>query len=92
MFGSFELHMGQVIEGYLWCPKNSCFRALPIYVPVRNLIRQDFCLDVIEGFVQNSFDKSLSISTFSVHLHVLGFCVAMSAILVSLSYFLICFF
>ena len=89
--GSFELHMGHVIEGYRWWPKNSCFLALPMYVPVRNLRRQDFCLSVIEGFVQNSFDNSLSMSTFSVHLHVLGVCVAMSAILVSLSYFLICF-
>ena len=62
-----------------------------MYVHVRNLIRHDFCLSVIEGFVQNSFDNSLSMSTFSVHLHMLGVYVAMSAILVSLSYFLICF-
>src|SRR5665213_2050512 len=91
VFGLFELHMGHVIEGYLWWPKNICFLALPIYVPVRNLIRHDFCLSVIEGFVQNSFDSSLSMSTFSVHLHVLGVCVAMVAILVFMSYFLICF-
>ena len=89
--GSFELHMGHVIEGYLWCPKNICFLALPMYVPVRNLIRHDFCLSVIKGFVQNSLDSSLSMSIFSVHLHVLGVCAAMTAILVSLSYFLICF-
>jgi hypothetical protein len=87
VYGSVELHMGHVIEGYLWWPKNNCFLALPMYVPVRNLIRQDLCLSVIEGFVQNSFDSSLSMSILSVHLHVLGFCVAMSAILVSLSYF-----
>ena len=65
--------------------------ALPMYVLVRNLIRHDFCLSVMEGFVQKSFDKSLSMSTFYVHLHVLGVWVAMIAILFSLSYFLICF-
>ena len=54
-------------------------------------MRHDFCLSVIEGFAQNSFDSSLSISTFSVHLQVLGVCVVMIARLFSLSYFLICF-
>ena len=29
-------------------------------------MRHDFCLSVIAGFVQNSFDNSLSISAFSV--------------------------
>ena len=62
-----------------------------MYVPVRNFIRHDFCLSVIKGFVQNSLDSSLSMSIFSVHLHMLGVCVAMTAILVSLSYFFICF-
>ena len=28
--GSFELHMGHVIVGYLWQPKNICFLALPM--------------------------------------------------------------
>ena len=54
-------------------------------------MRHDFCLAVIKGFAQNSFDSSLSISTFSVHLQVLGVCVAMIAMLVSLSYLFIYF-
>jgi hypothetical protein len=28
--GSVELHMGHVMVGYLWWPKNICFRALPM--------------------------------------------------------------
>ena len=28
--GSFELHMGHVIVGNLWWPKNICFLALPM--------------------------------------------------------------
>ena len=66
--GSYELQMGHVIDGYVCLPKNSCFRALPIYVPVRNLMRHDFCLYVMSGFSQNSLESSLSISTFHVHL------------------------
>ena len=62
-----------------------------MYFPVQNFIRHVFYLSVIKGFVQNSLDSSLSISIYSVHLHVLGVCVAMIAMLVSLSYFLICF-
>ena len=54
-------------------------------------MRHDFCLSVIAGFVQKSFDNLLSIFVFSVHLRVLGVCVAMIARFVSLSYFLICF-
>ena len=84
--------MGHVIEGYLWRPKNNCFLALPMYVHVRNLMMDEFCLSVIEGFSENSFDNSFSISIFYVHLQVLGVCVAMIAMLFSPSYFLICFF
>ena len=91
VFGSGKLQIGHVIEGYVWWPKNNCFLALPMYVPVRNLIRQDICLSVIEGFVQKSFDNSLSMSTFSVHLHVLGFCEVMRSMLVSLSCLFMCF-
>ena len=47
-----------------------------MYVPVRNLIMQDFCLSVIKGFVQNPLDSSLSMCTFFVHFEVLGLCVA----------------
>ena len=54
-------------------------------------MRQDFCLSVIKGFSRNSFESSLSIFAFSVHLQVLGICVAMIAKLFSLSYFIICF-
>ena len=64
--------MGHVIEGYLCLPKNICFLAFPVYDPVRNLMRHDFCLSVIEGLSQNLFERSLSMSTFSVHLQVLG--------------------
>ena len=42
--GSFELHMGHIIEGYLCWPKNICFLALPMYVPVWNLRRQDLVI------------------------------------------------
>ena len=58
---------------------------------MRNLIRHDFCLSVIAGFFQNSLESSLSISLFSVHLQILGVCVAMISKLFSLSIFLICF-
>ena len=56
--GSYELQMEHVIEGYACLPKNNCFRALLIYVPVRNLMRHDFCLSVISGFSQNSLESS----------------------------------
>ena len=39
-------------------------------------MRHDFCLFVISGFSRNSLESSLSISTFPVHLYVLGVCVA----------------
>ena len=80
--------MGHVIEGYLCLPKNICFLVLPMYVPVRNLMRHDFCLSVIAGFSQNSLESSLSIFAFPVHLRVLGVCMAMLSKLFSLSYFI----
>ena len=54
-------------------------------------MRHDFCLSVMAGFSQNSLESTLSMSTFSVHLQMLGVCMAMISRLFSLSYFLICF-
>jgi hypothetical protein len=74
--GSCELQIGQAMVGYLCLPKKVCFLAWPMYVPVRNLIRHDFCLSVILGLFHNSLESSLSMSTLPVHLHILGVCTA----------------
>ena len=75
MSASRELHIGHVLDGNLWMPKNSCFLALPIYWPVRNFKMVVFCVSDIAGFVQNLLDSSLSISGFIVHLEMFGnFC------------------
>ena len=66
--GSCDLQMGHVMDGNLSLPKNICFLAWPMYVPIRNLIRHVFCLSVMIGFFQNSLESSLSISSFAVHL------------------------
>ena len=72
MSTSSELYIEHVIEGNLSLPKNSCFRALPIYWPVRNFNILVLCAFVIVGLCQNAFDSSLSISRFVVHLLMLG--------------------
>ena len=74
MSASEELHIGHVFDGNLPMPKNSCFRALPIYCPVRNLSMLVFCEYVIVVVVQNLLDVSLSMSGFIVHLLILGNC------------------
>ena len=63
-----ELQMGHVWDGYAFMPKKSCFLACPIYCPVQNFIRHVFCLSVIAGLFQKSFDNVLSISLLSSHL------------------------
>jgi hypothetical protein len=63
-----ELHMGHVFDRYASLPKKSCFRACPIYCLVRNFTRHVFCLSVMVGLFQNSFDKILSISWLLSHL------------------------
>ena len=79
MSASGELHIGHVIDGNLCMPKNNCFRALPIYWPVRNFRRVVFCESVITGLDQNLLDSSLSISGFIVHLEMFGnFCAIIS--------------
>ena len=88
---SYELQIGQVMVGNLCLPKNICFMAWPMYVPVRNLIRHDFCLSVIVGLFQNSLESSFSMSSLFVHIHILGVCMAIGSKLFILSYFLICF-
>ena len=68
MSASGELHIGHVCDGYAFMPKKSCFRACPIYCPVRNFIRHVFCLSVMVGLFQKSLDSALSISLLSSHL------------------------
>ena len=46
---SVELHFEQEMEGKCVYPKNFCLRALPMYCPVQNLMRQVFCESVIVG-------------------------------------------
>jgi hypothetical protein len=65
---SNELQIGHVWDGKAVLPKKSCFRACPMYWPVRNLIKHAFCLSVIMGSCQKSFDNVLSISLLSIHL------------------------
>jgi hypothetical protein len=48
---SGELQIGHVIEGNLLMPKKSCFLALPMYCPVRNLRILVFCESIIVGEV-----------------------------------------
>ena len=83
---SSELHMGHVWDGYAILPKKSCFLACPIYCPVRNLTRHVFCLYVMTGLFQKSFDNTLSISLLSSHLCNWCVWVAMRARLCFLSY------
>ena len=72
MSASGELQIGHVIDGNLSMPKNSCFLALPMYCPVRNLSIHVFCESVIVGLDQKLLDSSLSISGFIIHLLMLG--------------------
>jgi hypothetical protein len=58
---SVELQMGHVLDGKASLPKKSCFLAWPIY-------KHFFCLSVMAGFLQKSFDNTLSMSSFSSHL------------------------
>ena len=70
-----ELHIGHVLDGNLWIPKNSCYLALPMYCPVWNFKRFVFYEYDIVGLDQNLLDNSLSISGFIVHLEMFGnFC------------------
>ena len=86
MSASSELQIGHVWDGYAFLPKKSCFRACPIYCPVRNFTRHVFCLSVITGLFQKSFDNVLSISLLSSHLCNWCVWVAMMARLCFLSY------
>jgi hypothetical protein len=65
---SVEMHIGHVLDGKASLPMKSCYQAWPIYCPVRTFIKHDFCLSVIAGCVQKSFDSILSMSSFSSHL------------------------
>ena len=60
--------IGHVLDGKASLPKKSCFGAWPIYCPVWNFIKHVFCLFVMAGFIQKSFDSILSMSSFSSHL------------------------
>ena len=68
MSASDELQIGHVWDVYAFLPKKSCFRACPIYCLVLNFIRHVFCLYVIIGLFQKSFDNVLSMSVLSSHL------------------------
>ena len=72
MSASWELHIGHVLDGNLWIPKNNYFLALPMYWPVRNFSKVIFCGSVIAGLVQNLLDSSLLISGLLVHLFMFG--------------------
>ena len=68
MYTYVELQVGHALYGKASLPKTSCFRVWPIYCPVRNFIKHVFCLSVMAGFVQKSFDSILSMSSFSSQL------------------------
>ena len=57
MSASSELQIGHVLDGYVSLPKKSCFLACPIYCLVQNFTRHVFCLSVMIGLFQKSFDK-----------------------------------
>ena len=86
---SKELQIGHVCDGNLCMPKNSCFLALPMYCPVRNFSKLVFLESVISGLVHKSFDSSLSIFGFIVHLQMLGNCCAIISRFLFRSCFLI---
>ena len=54
---SSEVQIGHVWDGYAVLPKKSCFLACPIYCPVLNFTKHVFCLSVIAGLFQKSFDN-----------------------------------
>jgi hypothetical protein len=68
VFASVELQIGHVLDGKASLPNKSCFRAWPIYCPIRNFIKHVFCLSMMAEIVQKSFDSILSMSSFSSHL------------------------
>ena len=78
MSGSVELQIEHVVEGKRSMPKNNCFRKLPMYWPVWNLMRHVFWTSVMRGFVQNSLESFLSMSAFPVHFLIFGKLLAMS--------------
>ena len=47
VFGFKKLHMRHVIDGYVSCPKNSCFLAFSMYGPCVSFSKQVFCESVI---------------------------------------------
>ena len=69
VFAYGESRIGHVWVNYAFLPKKSCFRACPIYCPVRNFTRHVFCLFVMIGLFHKSFDNVLS------HLCCLAICV-----------------
>ena len=46
-----ELQIGHVLDGKASMPKKSCFRAWPMYCPIRNFIKHVICLFFMLGFV-----------------------------------------
>ena len=83
---SGELQISHVWDGYAFLSKKNSFRACPIYCPVRNFTQYVFCLCVMIGLFQKSFDNALSISLLSSHLCNWCVWVAMRARLCFLSY------
>ena len=69
--GSVKLHIKQEMEGKRACPKNVCLRSLPMYWPVRNLMRQVFCESMMVGFFQKFVESSESMFAFDVYFFTL---------------------
>ena len=71
MSTSVELQIGHVFDGNRICPKNSCFRAFPMYCPVRNFSMLVIWESVIFGFFQNAVEDFACISGLEVYLFML---------------------
>ena len=63
-----ELQIGHVLARNASLPKKSCFRAWPIYCPVRHFIKHVY-LFICDGMIRPKvIDSVLSMSLFSSHL------------------------
>ena len=86
---SSELHIGHVWDGYAFLPKKFVSEHVPYIVRFGILLGMFFCLFVMIGLLQNSFDNVLSISLLSSHLCNCCVWEAMRAKLCFLSYLVI---
>ena len=72
MSGSVELHIEQEIGREACVSKECLFAALPMYCPVRNLMRHVFCESVMLGLFQKFVESSESMLASNVHFFTLG--------------------